>query len=163
MPWWANTEWANTEWANTRFAPTWHNIIQLLIVNCHAWYMVRTAPIRAIRAICVRTPHKKRANTRFAPTRHTDGCLLMAEITPGGIFISMPWWAYTEWANTRLAPTWHNIIQLLMVNCQLSCVVHGTYCAHSRHSRHLRSDTTQKKGEHKVRPYTAYRRLFADG
>ena len=43
--------------------------------------MVRTAPIRAIRAICVRTPHKKRANTRFAPTRHTDGCLLMAEIT----------------------------------------------------------------------------------
>ena len=52
-----------------------------LIVNCYAWYMVRTAPIRAIRAICVRTPHKKRANTRFAPTRHTDGCLLMAEIT----------------------------------------------------------------------------------
>ena len=72
--------------------------------------MVRTAPIRAIRAICVRTPHKKRANTRFAPTRH-------------------------------------NIIQLLMVNCQLSCRVHGTYCVHSRDLRNLRSDnpTPHKK------------------
>ena len=47
-------------------------------------------------------------------------------------------------ANTRFAPTRHNIIQLLMVNCQLSCRVHGTYCAHLRN---LRSDnpTPHKK------------------
>ena len=55
--------------------------------------------------------------------------MLTAEITPGGIFISMPWWANTEWentewANTRFAPTWHNIIQLI-VNGQLLIVMQG--------------------------------------
>ena len=47
-------------------------------------------------------------------------------------------------ANTRFAPTRHNIIQLLMVNCQLSCRVHGTYCAHLRNSRSDKPDATKK-------------------
>ena len=62
--------------------------------------------------------------------------MLTAVITPGGIFISMPWWANTEWANTewantewantRFGPTWHNIIQLI-VNGQLLIVMRGTW------------------------------------
>ncbi len=51
----------------------------------------------------------------------------------------------------------------------MNCVSTGGIvfiCVDSRHLRNLRSDiadTTQKKGEHKVRPYTAYHTLFADG
>ena len=43
----------------------------ILIVNCHAGYMVRTAPIRVICEICVRiTRHNtKKGRTRGSPLR----------------------------------------------------------------------------------------------
>ena len=82
---------------------------------------------------------QKRANRWFAPTRHTERCLLTADRTAFLFFegITSPFAPLFPplkggWGGCFSAfgtpCTRHNIIQLLMVNCQLSIVMLGTRC-----------------------------------